>query len=275
MLVLLITAFSVFSYIKARHVSRNKRKEESKYQVDLDKFRTVILPEFERAMATWHEEQPRLVREWREECDRCRCQWENVKNELNESYESECRELRTPERVASLRRAARQHLTEMNLMPSDAMQGSCDRRLINHLRNRFPALSITSQRGVPIPGSSYIYTPDIIVEDRLVTGVTIDIEIDEPWYHNGEEPVAIHFFGKDDARNRFFKERNWIILRFYECQVYHHIDSCAKEVARVLDLYSMSEVYSQNFHDVQDLHSFPQWDKDSAVSIARCRCQRG
>ena len=40
--------------------------------------------------------------------------------------------------------------------------------------------------------------------------------------------------GKDNQRNQFFLEKNWVVIRFSELQVVKYPDSCCKAIARII-----------------------------------------
>lgn len=75
------------------------------------------------------------------------------------------------------------------------------------------------------------YQPDFILKCEI-TGVHIDIEIDEPYSFSEKE--AIHFVGADDVRNQSFLEQNWCIIRFSEKQIIQQTKKCIDLIDNVL-----------------------------------------
>lgn len=75
------------------------------------------------------------------------------------------------------------------------------------------------------------YQPDFVLKCKI-TGVHIDIEIDEPYSFSEKE--AIHYTGADDLRNQSFLEHNWCIIRFSEKQIIRHTQKCIDLIDEVL-----------------------------------------
>lgn len=61
-------------------------------------------------------------------------------------------------------------------------------------------------------------------------GLTLLIEIDEPYTLNDKEPIHLN----DDTRNSFFLELNWVIMRFSEEQILHHASECCNLISEVI-----------------------------------------
>lgn len=66
------------------------------------------------------------------------------------------------------------------------------------------------------------------------SSLSIDIEIDEPYVGNTKAPHHCIDQGKDDIRNEFFTNGNWVVIRFSEKQVVKYPRSCCKVIASVV-----------------------------------------
>ncbi|MCC5921599.1 MAG: hypothetical protein LAT68_11330 [Cyclobacteriaceae bacterium] len=68
------------------------------------------------------------------------------------------------------------------------------------------------------------YFPDITLICE-VTGLYIDIEIDEPYAYIDRKPI--HYIGcEDPARNEYFLDENWCVIRFSEKQIVKQPKEC-------------------------------------------------
>lgn len=83
------------------------------------------------------------------------------------------------------------------------------------------------------------YEPDIAMIFKGQLNINIDIEIDEPYA--GVSRKLTHCYPSDIARDNYFEDRGWFVIRFSEYQVHHQINECLLEIANVL------EQISQNF----------------------------
>lgn len=104
---------------------------------------------------------------------------------------------------------------------------------------------------------SNAYCPDIIFEHKL-SDLCIDIEIDEPY----NEDNALHTLSdtKDYERNKYFRERGWVIIRFSEEQIKNAPKSCCKEIAKVISVITLDKNFLKYFVDVSDLYRHRKWD---------------
>lgn len=122
----------------------------------------------------------------------------------------------------------------------------------------------------PIPGTSFRYTADFILVHQP-TGLAIDIEIDEPYDGRTGKPHHCMDSGKDSQRNRFFLERNWVVIRFSELQVVKYPDGCCKAIARVI--YQITGDYKGlvMLQSIDDLIIHKQWKIKEAIYMAKTR----
>jgi hypothetical protein len=103
------------------------------------------------------------------------------------------------------------------------------------------------------------YEPDIALIDKRKDGcIRVDIEIDEPY--DGTSRKAIHCKGDDEARDIYFIDRGWIVIRFSEYQVHSHELSCLKFVAEVLSTIHQSYSIPIKLRQAIDLPQENFWD---------------
>lgn len=122
----------------------------------------------------------------------------------------------------------------------------------------------------PIPGTSFCYTADFILVHQP-TGLAIDIEIDEPYDGRTGKPHHCVDRGKDNQRNRFFLERNWVVIRFSELQVVKYPDGCCKAIARVIFQITGDYRGLVLLKNVVDLLLHKQWTTKEAIYLAKNR----
>lgn len=147
---------------------------------------------------------------------------------------------------------------------SQARQGLSEKRFFHHLKAFFPNI----QQGVEFdnPQFCYPYSADFILTHE--SGVSLDIEIDEPYVGDSKQPHHAIDQGKDDLRNHFFTQQNWIVVRFCEEQVVRYPLSCAKAIASVLEQVCGDRRYLEQFQGVPDLPPLPMWTIKQAHQMA-------
>lgn len=107
----------------------------------------------------------------------------------------------------------------------------------------------------------YSYVPDFVYLDRQ-TGLSIDIEIDEPY--SLPSKIPIHYIGADDYRNKSFTQNGWFVIRFAEIQVALYPKKCVEYIKNVIHhiLYGV---------DISPFnHPIPQWEMTEAYNMAKC-----
>ena len=111
------------------------------------------------------------------------------------------------------------------------------------------------------------YVPDFVFEHRM-SGMTIDIEIDEPYTTYGK---PIHYYANqhDASRNRYFLERKWLVIRFSEEQVVLQPKSCCKEIATIVSELTGDDETANKLSDVKRLYRHPKWGRDEAIELFR------
>lgn len=122
----------------------------------------------------------------------------------------------------------------------------------------------------PIPGTSFRYTADFILVHQP-TGLAIDIEIDEPYDGRTGKPHHCVNRSKDNQRNRFFLERNWVVIRFSELQVVKYPDGCCKAIAKIVFQITGDYRSLVQLQNIKDLLPHKQWKVKEAVYMAKTK----
>jgi very-short-patch-repair endonuclease len=113
------------------------------------------------------------------------------------------------------------------------------------------------------------YFPDFALKHRR--GIFIDIEIDEPYVGHSKE--VIHYYDhdsnyySDQYRNDYFKENNWIVVRFTEKQVIESADSCCFEIAKLLHEIFKIDIPT-SLKNKGELITEKLWSNDKANEMA-------
>jgi very-short-patch-repair endonuclease len=101
------------------------------------------------------------------------------------------------------------------------------------------------------------------------SGLSIDIEIDEPYVGNTKEPHHCTDNGKDNIRNQFFLKGNWTVIRFSEKQVVLYPKSCCKVIASVIARVTGDRTYLAQLLSIPDLPPDPMWTTRRAKTLAK------
>jgi hypothetical protein len=152
-------------------------------------------------------------------------------------------EYRTSTRIMAYRlKESKKYLYSANKpeVKTKNKEGSSEKYFGNYLCKYFSRQIFTGY-GFKLD-SNRVYVPDFIYQNE--NGLHIDIEIDEPYSFENLEPI--HFLEKDAskvfkpnfadwARDHFFNDRNWIVIRFAEEQVVCYPRACCQFIAKVID----------------------------------------
>lgn len=177
--------------------------------------------------------------------------------------------LRFPEHEAKLRF----FLADKVLQPvnkSDAPTGVSEKAFYQILRRLFG--SVTQGMAFDNPEFSYPYSADFILVHE--SGLSIDIEIDEPYVGNTKAPHHCVDQGKDDTRNKFFTSNNWVVIRFSEKQVVKYPYSCCKFIALVLARVAGDLTYLNQLGEIADLPYEPMWNIKQAKKWAKANYRK-
>jgi hypothetical protein len=150
---------------------------------------------------------------------------------------------------------------------SKARKGWTENRLNQHLSQYFPG-KIYSGLTLKIPDYPIPYSPDLSYIDKSIN-LHIDIEIDEPYVFHTGEPTHFKESKKDKQRNEFFLDKNWIVIRFAEEQVYNYPEECCKFVATVA--LKCGIPMPEALKKVAALPAVPCWSEAKAREMAACK----
>ncbi|WP_414351254.1 DUF559 domain-containing protein [Synechococcus sp. R5-16] len=124
---------------------------------------------------------------------------------------------------------------------SDARCGRFDNFLRNALMRQLESLERDSFKVTLLPERSAVsieqssvrcYTPDIAMQvsrdGKRSLVLLIDIEIDEPWFLEGNLCRPAHTVNdpKQSKRDAYLADRGWVVVRFSERQVYEESEKC-------------------------------------------------
>ena len=177
--------------------------------------------------------------------------------------------LRFPEHEAKLRF----FLADQVVQPtnkSDAPTGVSEKGFYQILRRLFPL--VTQGMAFDNPEFSYPYSADFILVHE--SGLSIDIEVDEPYIGDTKAPHHCIDQGKDDTRNKFFTSNNWVVIRFSEKQVVKYPYSCCKFIALVLARVAGDLTYLNQLGEIADLPSEPMWNIKQAKKWAKANYRK-
>ncbi len=146
----------------------------------------------------------------------------------------------------------------------DAPRGASEAEFMKHLERWF-AEYIHEGALVRKEGSDRACTADFSYIDK-VSGLHIDIEVDEPYIYGKKEPI--HYIGKDEWRNELFNSRGWPVIRFCESQIICYPDSCCKEIAKLVSMVTGDKEHFAKFGDIPSLPRIKRWTKAEAIQMA-------
>ncbi|MBE9229402.1 hypothetical protein IQ264_28765 [Phormidium sp. LEGE 05292] len=101
------------------------------------------------------------------------------------------------------------------------------------------------------------------------SGLSIDIEIDEPYVGNTKEPSHCIDSTKDDIRNKFFTAGNWVVVRFSEKQVVQYPQSCCQVIASIIARVTGDYTYLTQLENLPKLPSDLMWTTRQAKKWAK------
>lgn len=232
-----------------------------------------------------HEERcQEILRRWQEECTFIgRRHWEKYQEALRQ-WEAECEAIKRKHKDEVVRLSFRQQSLRPNAS-SDARSGRFDNFLRDVLRKRVKSLERYGFEVTLFPQNAAIsiqaqgwsgyyhkgYTPDIAMQvSRNRQSLLIDIEIDEPWFLEGNWRSPIHTINdcKQNRRDTHLADRGWVVIRFSERQVATESEECINLV-----FYLVLSAFAPDPEQLNLSFSFPtdhkRWDSQSAPSEPR------
>jgi very-short-patch-repair endonuclease len=113
----------------------------------------------------------------------------------------------------------------------------------------------------------YTYSSDFTI--ILGNRISIIVEIDEPYDGKTKKPHHCTDNDKDDNRDKFFLDGNWIVIRFSEYQVCAYPRECCYEIAKVIDRLYPSNNFIEQFYGVSNLPKDSRWNHKQSLAMAK------
>ena len=172
--------------------------------------------------------------------------------------------LRSPNRLSQLRSLLSDSVM-LSVGIGNAQVGVSEKAFKQALQQIFP--NIVQGLQFQNPQHNIPYAADFALIHE--SGLSIDIEVDEPYVGNTKQPHHCTNQGKDDSRNQFFLNGNWVVVRFSEKQVVLYPFSCCKVIASVIARVAGDYTYLNKLQGVPDLPSDPMWTTRQAKKWAK------
>lgn len=112
------------------------------------------------------------------------------------------------------------------------------------------------------------YFPDIVIVDKI-SYLVFDIEIDEPYTLEDKAPV--HYGNIDSARNEYFVNNGFLVIRFTEEQVIYYTNECVQIISEVADAFILFKELTEVDKINSDIFSkilSKSWDYQEAFDLA-------
>lgn len=103
----------------------------------------------------------------------------------------------------------------------------------------------------------------------LPQGISSIVEIDEPYDGRTKKPHHCSDQSKDERRDNFFLEHNWIVIRFSEFQVCAYPDECCYTIAKEIDFIDSRYNFTNLFEGVGSLPLDSRWNQQQATLMAQ------
>ncbi|MEO0043924.1 MAG: hypothetical protein RL329_3372 [Bacteroidota bacterium] len=154
-------------------------------------------------------------------------------------------------------------------IPYESIKGQSEEDFYNVLTLAFPDRIFRDLIIEPFDGKQP-YIPDMIFKHRA-TNLHIDIEVDEPYVSKTGQPIHYAGYTPDNARNKYFNLKGWVVIRFAEEQVVKDPKACCKVIAEVIETMTGDKTYSRRFKNVPVLPPIKQWTKEEAAILYQKR----
>ena len=147
-------------------------------------------------------------------------------------------------------------------------RGASEEKFFAHLLGYFPrsgSIKVHNDRFLATGNNRRPYEPDLALLHEYgqnKPNIFLDIEIDEPY--NGIYRQPIHCIGEDEARDKHFTKRGWIVLRFAEEQVCKQPDACCAFIARLIKHLDPSYQIPDALTEVANPSLISPWDAEQA-----------
>lgn len=120
----------------------------------------------------------------------------------------------------------------------------------------------------------YAYSSDFTL--ILPNGISIVLEIDEPYNGLNNQPHHCTDDGKDDRRDEFFMRGNWVVIRLSEFQICAYPDECCYFIARTIDRIAQQNIVAlDRFTGVSDLPTDSRWTSQASRQMAKDKYRVG
>jgi very-short-patch-repair endonuclease len=114
--------------------------------------------------------------------------------------------------------------------------------------------------------NEYKYSSDFTL--ILSNGISLIVEVDEPYEGKSKKPHHCTDDGKDDMRDAFFLKGNWVVIRFSEFQICAYPLECCYTIARTIDSIDQEASFSRAFKGVGELPRDRRWNTRQAMAMA-------
>lgn len=177
------------------------------------------------------------------------------------------------QQVPQLSSAKREHQLSVLLADSvitsigvgNAQVGVSEKAFQQILQQFFPNIVPGLQFKNPV--LDFPYSVDFALFHK--SGLSVDIEIDEPYVGNTKEPSHCIDSAKDDIRNKFFIAGNWVVVRFSEKQVVQYPQSCCQVIASIIARVTGDYTYLTQLENIPKLPSESLWTTRQAKKWAK------
>jgi hypothetical protein len=120
----------------------------------------------------------------------------------------------------------------------------------------------------------YAYSSDFTL--ILPNGISLDLEIDEPYNGLNDRPHHCTDDGKDDRRDEFFIRGNWVVIRLSEFQVCAYPDECCYFIARTIEQIAQQDIVAlDRFTGVSSLPTDSRWTSQESRQMAKDKYRVG
>jgi hypothetical protein len=123
------------------------------------------------------------------------------------------------------------------------------------------------------PGYEFIINDDYKYSSDftfiLANGISLIVEVDEPYEGKSKKPHHCIDDGKDDNRDEFFLKGNWAVIRFSEFQVCAHPIECCYTIAKVIHSIDSTSSLTHKFTGVDRLPTDRRWTQKESRQMAK------
>lgn len=151
-----------------------------------------------------------------------------------------------------------------------AQQGVSEQGFFVHLLQWFPYPDFSVCCGIEfaIPGTDQSYCADFVVYHHA-SKLAFDVECDEPYEGRSQAPIHCTGDRKEERRNQFFLQGNWIVVRLAESQIVRSPLSCCKLIAAIVARLSGDDRVLRSLWGVPNLERVKRWSAKDAQRMAK------